>query len=250
MPTPASPPSAPRARHQVNRSAVPGTAVPDLVRPPAHPGRTPSQRDAARRLRARIGGLSGAAGLILIWCCRSVLEGNIYVSAMGAAGMATAPWFNLALLLVAAAAILVATAVPPRRPRHRLLALWSLGTTLIATGALFAFAATVPCSDGCPVPFTPTSTLQDLLHVVAAVLGFAGAVTAVLQVWSSATSVLSRIVSGATMISVAATALAGALASLTGWGSGAGGWFEFAATTIALLWIVGYGLALSRTGRG
>lgn len=49
------------------------------------------------------------------------------------------------------------------------------------------------------------------------------------------------------MITVAATALVGALASLTGWGNGAGGWFEFAATTLALLWIIGYGLALSRT---
>lgn len=213
---------------------------------PADPVRTSSQRDAARRMRARIGGLSGAMGLIIIWCCRLALSGNIYVSAMGAAGMVTAPWFNLALILVAAAAILVSTAVPHARPRHRILARCSLGATLMATGALFAFTAAVPCSYGCPIPFTPTSTLQDLLHVAAAVLGFGGAVTAVLQAWSSAVSPVARTLSALTMITVSMTAIVGGLASLTGWGSGAGGWFEFAATTIALLWIAGYGLALSR----
>lgn len=211
------------------------------------PAPTSSRPDTTRRLRAGIGGVSGALGLIVIWSCRAVLDGNIYVSAMGAAEMVTAPWFNLALILVAAAAILVSTAVPPTRARHRLLALWSLGATLVSTGALFAFAAAVPCTYGCPVPFTPASTLQDLLHVTAAVLGFAGAVTAVLQVWSSSTSLAARLVSGATMVFVAGTALAGALASLTGWGDGAGGWFEFAATTAALLWVSGYGIALTRT---
>lgn len=203
--------------------------------------------DLPRRRRAGIGALSGALSLVIIWCCRTALDGNIYVSAMGAADVATAPWFNLALILVAAAAILVATALPPAQPRHRFLALWPTGATLIATGTLFAFAAAVPCTVGCPVPFTPTSTVQDLLHVTAAVLGFAAAVTAVLQVWDSSTSRPTRILSATTTIVVALTALAGALASLTRWGGGSGGWFEFAATTIALLWITGYGVALSRT---
>ncbi|MFF5626861.1 DUF998 domain-containing protein [Microbacterium sp. NPDC012755] len=211
------------------------------------PARPSLGADVPRRRRAGIGALSGALGLVIIWCCRTALDGNIYVSAMGAAGVATAPWFNLALILVAAAAILVATALPPAQPRHRILSPWPAGATLLASGTLFAFAAAVPCTVGCPVPFTPTSTVQDLLHVTAAALGFTAAVTAVLQVWDSSTSRATRILSATTMIVVALTALAGAYASLTRWGGGSGGWFEFAATTVALMWITGYGVALSRT---
>lgn len=221
----------------------------EVTRIPMGRARTTAESDRGRRLRAGAGGLSAGVGLIVIWLCRATLEGDIYVSAMGAAGMATAPWLNLALMLVAAAAILVSTAVPTTRPRHRVLALWPLGSTFVTTGAFFAFAAAVPCSDGCPVPLTPGSTLQDLLHVTAAVLGFVGAVVAILQVWSSSRSIVVRAVSAATMVFVAVAALAGAFASLAELGGGAGGWLEFAATTAALAWMAGYGITLSRAPR-
>lgn len=212
---------------------------------PADAGAPPATTGAARRMRARIGGVCAGVALLLIWCCRAALDGNIYVSAMGAAGMVTAPWFNLALLLVGIAAVLMSMAVPDEQPRHRLLSLWPLSRTLLACAMAFGFAAVVPCTMGCPVPLPPSSSWQDLLHVTAAVVGFVGAILAVLQVWSSTGSGLLQAVSAATMLFVAVSAAIGALASFTEWNHGFGGWFEFAATSAALSWVAGLGIALS-----
>jgi len=182
--------------------------------------------------------------MTLIWSCRATLDGHLYVSAMGAAGMVTAPWFNLALMLTAAAAVLVSTAVPPVAPRCRALAGWPLAGTFTASGAMFAFAASVPCTPGCPVPFTPSSSIQDLLHVTAATIGFATAVLAILQVWSAASGAM-RTMSGVSALIIAAASLAGATGSLTGWRGGAGGWLEFAATTVALAWLTAFATVLA-----
>lgn len=202
-----------------------------------------------RRMRAGIGSGCSVTALLIIWSCRAALEGDLYVSAMGAPGMPTAPWFNLALLLVAAAAVMVSSAIPDERSAVRVLSLWGLGATLLVSGAMFAFASVVTCSPGCPVPFSASSTVQDLLHVSAAVLGFAGAVFAMMQVWASTASAVRRAASGAAVLFVGAAALAGAFASLAGWAGGAGGWFEFAATTAALAWLAGLGFSLASDRR-
>ncbi|WP_460945782.1 hypothetical protein [Okibacterium endophyticum] len=200
---------------------------------------------ANRRVRAAVGSSLTAVALVVIWCCRGALEGHLYVSAMGAPDVATAPWFNLALLMLSVGAIFIATAAPSTSPRHRVLAWWPVAGTLCVTAAMFGFASAVTCTPGCPVPLTAGSTPQDFLHVTAAVLGFVGALVAVLQVWSITRSPRARCLCLIVLGVVAICAALGAVASLASW-EGDGGWFEFAAMTAAMLWLTGYGIALTR----
>lgn len=48
-----------------------------------------SRESRSDRLRLVLGSLCGGAALLIIWICRSLLQGELYVSAMGALGMRT-----------------------------------------------------------------------------------------------------------------------------------------------------------------
>lgn len=196
----------------------------------------------------RIGAVLVVVGLIVLLVARSTLTRAVYVSEMGAAGMPTSTAFSVGLLFVAAGGAFVASGSRGVRSRWRWLAHWTPATSILVASACFAFASQVTCTAGCPLPVGATFSWQDLLHTSAAVLGFAAACVAMLQVASAAGQpVVARFSLGAGVL-VAVIAGVGAIFSLTRWMLWLGGNLEFIATAIAILWLAGYGLTLSWVG--
>jgi hypothetical protein len=202
------------------------------------------------RTALRVAGLSAAAGcaaagLVLIWIARLSADRYVYVSELGASGEPTAPVFQTALVLVAASALVAAFAAPPLRPSVRWLDALPSGAVLVVAGAAFAVASQVTCTKYCPLPVGEAFTWQDLIHTVAAVIGFAAASFVMLQAAADRTlRGLARFSLGSA-IAVAVIAGAGGLLSLLRFGTQVGGILELVATTIALAWLVGLALFLA-----
>lgn len=194
----------------------------------------------------RLAGLGAGCAFVsaaLIWVCRTWAPSVHYVSQLGATGMPTAPVFNLALLLLAIAAVLVDRALLARRAHY--IAGWPIATTLLLCGLCFGFASVVTCSPGCPVPFTAGSLPQDLVHITFAVLGFALAIVAMAQTaivrrrpWMRAASIL-------TLAAVGITSFTGAMIALFRGDTVLGGNLEFTAATLAITWFGVFGLQVS-----
>ena len=153
--------------------------------------------------------------------------------------MPTAPLFNLALLLLAIAAVLVDRALHSDADAYRVG--WPISTTLLACGLCFGVASAVTCSPGCPVPFTPGALPQDLIHITFAVVGFVLAIVAMGQVavvrrrpWMRAASVL-------TLVAVGVTSFTGAMIALFRGDTVLGGNLEFTAATLAIAWFGVFG---------
>lgn len=210
-------------------------------------------RSRGALLFAVLGAVLIIAAAIMIWAARLSLAKNSYVSGLGAVGEVTAPVFNAALLMVALGGLSIAVAL--RRAatkghgvgrgvvvRHplRVLAPWIL---IAASSVCFFGASQVTCTYECPIPASPRFTVQDAAHISIAVLGFALACLAMIgsALLSRVRSI--RVLSWAAGACVAVVAGAGGLLSLAEVGQGVGSWLEFAATTVALLWLVAYGLA-------
>lgn len=179
----------------------------------------------------------------LIWICRLWEPSVHYVSQLGATGMPTAPVFNLALLLLAIAAVLVDRAM--RSAGGDLRVGWSVATTLLVCGLCFGVASAVTCSLGCPVPFTPGALPQDLIHITFAVLGFVLAIVAMGQVAALRRRPWMRAVSVVTLVAVGATSLTGAMIALFKGDTGLGGNLEFTAATLAIVWFGVFGLQVA-----
>lgn len=204
-----------------------------------------SGRADARATRlATVGALAAFGSAALIWLCRASDPSVHYVSQLGATGMPTAPLFNLALLLLAVAAVLVERAAIARGDGYTVG--WPVATTLLACGLCFGVASVVTCSPGCPVPFTPGALPQDLVHISFAVLGFVLAIVAMAQVavmrrrpWMSTASVI-------TLVSVGVTSFTGAMLALFKGDTVLGGNLEFTAATLAIAWfgVFGFQIAL------
>lgn len=207
------------------------------------------RRDAPRRpaLLANVGAAAAFGSAALIWLCRAWDPSVQYVSQLGATAMPTAPVFNLALLLLAIAAVLVDRALVARPVGY--VVGWPVATTLLICGLCFGVASVVTCSPGCPVPFTPGSLPQDLLHITFAVLGFVLAIVAMGQVavirrrpWMRATSVI-------TLVAVGATSFTGAMIALFRGDTALGGNLEFTAATLAIAWFGVFGLQVAADHR-
>ncbi|NQX13226.1 DUF998 domain-containing protein [Microbacteriaceae bacterium VKM Ac-2855] len=213
------------------------------------PPTSPPPRLATPILRRRILLRSGAvivlAGLVVLLVARSTLRQAVYVSEMGAAGMPTSTAFSAALLLVAAGGAMVAVASRAVRSRLRLLSRWLPSTSILVASLCFAFSSQVTCTAGCPLPVGASFTWQDLLHTSAAVIGFAAACVAMLQVATAEAQPRVARLSLAAGVLVAVIAGAGAILSLLRMSMGVGGTLEFVATGIAILWLAAYGLSLS-----
>jgi len=210
-----------------------------MPRPVPCTGATPRSR---RRVAGPVGAVLALAALAVVWAARLSIPDAVYVSQLGTPSLPTADAFNAALLLLAVGAGFVAVAVRGTRATSRVLGAWSASVTLAAAGAAFAVASRVTCTDGCPVPLTPGATFQDLVHVTAAVLGFAGAAWAMLQVgWSDASRAV-RLGSRVAAAGVAATAAAGGALSLLAFHTDVGAALELAATTVGILWLAALGL--------
>ncbi|MEX0152172.1 DUF998 domain-containing protein [Microbacterium sp. LMI1-1-1.1] len=209
---------------------------------------SPSDRPRAARpgravRLARIGALAAFVSAILIWVSRLLEPSVHYVSQLGAPSMATAPIFNPALLLLAAAAVLVDRALAVGRGRY--VVGWPIALTLLVCGLSFGLASVVTCSPGCPVPFTEGALWQDTVHIAAAVLGFVLAIVAMAQVAALRGRPWMRWGSIVTLVLVGVTSFTGAMLALFGGDTVLGGNLEFTAATLAIAWFGVFGLQVA-----
>lgn len=212
------------------------------------PAATRAGRAAGRSARlALIGGIAAFVSAGLIWFCRAVDPNVHYVSQLGATGMPTAPLFNLALLLLAVATVLVDRATIARGAGF--VAGWPVATTLLLCGLCFGVASVITCSPGCPVPFTPGALPQDLVHISFAVLGFVLAIVAMGQVAALRRRPWMRAASVVTLVAVGATSLTGAMIALFRGDTVLGGNLEFTAATLAITWFGVFGLQVAADHR-
>lgn len=217
-------------------------------RVPPTPLRTALAADPrTRRALLRGGAILVLAGLAVLLLARSTLTRAVYVSEMGAAGMPTSTAFSAGLLLVAAGGAMVAVGSRDVRSRLRILARWAPSTSLLIASACFAFSSQVTCTQGCPLPVGAGFSWQDLLHTSAAVLGFAAACVAMLQVASAEHRPQVARLSLVAGVLVAVVAGTGAIFSLLRVMMWLGGNLEFIATAIAVTWLAVYGFVLAAT---
>lgn len=196
---------------------------------PAH------RRDAAL---SAAGSLLVLAALVLIWSARLTVPRELYVSELGAVGEPTADVFRVALLLIVAGGVLVAWAVRDLRSGPLLLRRGTPALSLAIACACFLVAANVPCTAGCPLPVGDTFTVQDFIHTLAAVVAFAAACWAMLQVaFAPGHRAISRL-SLVMALSVGVIAGVGGLLSLLRWNASFGSRLELVATTVGIGWLV------------
>ncbi|MDQ1123252.1 DUF998 domain-containing protein [Microbacterium trichothecenolyticum] len=210
------------------------------------PGSLSTRRPRSATL-AVAGGSAAFVSAALIWVCRLLDPSVQYVSQLGATGMATAPLFNLALLLLAIAAMLVDRALVTHGAGY--VTGWPVATTLLICGLCFGVASVVTCSPGCPVPFTSGARPQDLVHISFAVLGFVLAIVAMAQVAVLRRRPWMRVGSIITLTAVGATSFTGAMLSLFRGDTVLGGNLEFTAATLAIAWFGIFGLQVASDQR-
>jgi hypothetical protein len=197
------------------------------------------------RVLAGVGVVAVVAALVIIWVARVGIPRDVYVSELGADGMPTARWFQVALVTLVVGGTLIAVAARRIRAAVRVLGAWAPTATLLVACALFLLASQVPCTSGCPVPYGPLFTWQDFTHTTSAVIAFAAAAWAMLQCSFAAGHRVLRRFSLLASLSVATIAGAGGLMSLFNWNAGFGSHLEFVATTIGIAWIAALGLFLA-----
>jgi hypothetical protein len=186
-----------------------------------------------------------SAALSIIWIARSTVARDVYVSELGATGAPTAKWFQLALLLLVAGGSLVAYAARDIRAVAPLLRAWTPAVSLWIGCGFFLVASQVTCTAGCPLPVGATFTWQDFIHTTVAVLAFAAACLAMLQISFSKGSRMLAGFSLAAGLAVAVIAAAGGLLSLARFEANFGSRLELLATTIAIGWLVILGAILA-----
>ena len=194
---------------------------------------------------AILGCIFVVAALALIWGARSTVPRDLYVSELGAVGMATRYVFMAALLCLVAGGVLIGWAGRGVTAEVAVLRAWTPAVSLWIASGLFLFASQVTCTYGCPVPYGPAFTWQDTLHIVAAVVAFAFACWAMLQASFARHHRVIAVLSAVCAWSVAAIAGTGGLLGLFQVGQAFGAWCEFVAMTIAICWVVMFGLAVA-----
>ena len=185
------------------------------------------------------------AALVIIWAARLSIPRALYVSELGAEGMPTARWFQVALVLIVVGGTSIAWAGRGVRSRARVLRAWTPALSLWIACGLFLFASQVTCTAGCPLPYGDSFNTQDFLHTLAAVLAFAAACWAMLQSSFAQNHRVLAVFSRATGIAVAVIAGTGGLFSLFRFQVVLGSQLEFVATTLAIGWLVVFGSVLA-----
>ena len=198
---------------------------------------------------AVVGCLLVAAALAIIWAARLTVTRDLYVSELGAQGEPTAVWFEAALLLIVAGGSAIGWAGRRVRSSVSILRAWTPAISLWIGCAFFLFASQVTCTSGCPLPYGNTFTWQDFLHTLAAVLAFAAACWAMLQTSFAREHKLLAGLSLATGILVAVIAATGGLFSLFRFQAAFGSRLEFVATTIAIGWLIVFGVVTAVRAR-
>ncbi len=211
----------------------------------AAPGNAPARSSRAEALLALTGSALVLGALAVVWVLTAMADHPLYVSGLGADGEPTAGAFEVALLMVSAGGAAVAWAGRGLRSYAPLLGRWSPSITLAVASAAFLLASQVTCTAGCPVPGTPASTWQDLVHVSSAVLGFAAAVVAMVQ---TAFAVGARGLPELSLVAgtcVAVVSGAGGILSLVGFATDVGALMEHVATSLALGWLAVLGTVVA-----
>lgn len=204
--------------------------------------------DLAPLTLGAVGAMLVTGSAAVIWALRSGYAGAIYVSGLGATGEPTASDFNVALLVLGVGGAFVALSARGVRPYHRAprllraLAPWAL---LLIASLCFVAASRVTCSAKCPIPSDPRFTVADAVHISLAVAGFALACLAMLLVAAVASSRALRVSSLVAAVAVGVIAGIGGLLSLAEANVLLGGWLEFIAMTLALLWLAWYAVAVA-----
>lgn len=196
-----------------------------------------------------VGCLLVAAALAVIWGARLTVTRDLYVSELGAEGEPTAVWFEAALLLIVAGGSAIGWAGRRVRSSVSVLRAWTPAISLWIGCAFFLFASQVTCTSGCPLPYGSTFTWQDFLHTLAAVLAFAAACWAMLQTSFAREHKLLAGLSLATGILVAVIAGTGGLFSLFRFQAAFGSRLELVATTIAIGWLIVFGVVTAVRAR-
>ncbi len=193
-----------------------------------------------------LGAIAALAGVVVIWLAKASIHHPIYVSELGAQRMPTATAFDVALLLIAAGgAVIAVLGRHPRVGRPALVA-WPIGATIAVSSLCFVIASQVTCTATCPVPFVnPAATPQDFIHITAAVFGFAAGCVAMVQVAVTRGNPLLARVSLAAGVLVAAITIVGGILAIVHRAVDVGALLEFSATTVAVVWLAGYGLWLA-----
>lgn len=183
--------------------------------------------------------------LVIIWAARLTVPRELYVSELGAEGEPTSKWFQAALVLIVVGGAAIAWAGRDIRSSVRGLRAWTPAVSLWIACAFFLVASQVTCTSGCPLPYGDTFNLQDFLHTLSAVIAFAAACWAMLQTSFAREHVLLARLSLATGILVAVIAGTGGLLSLFRFQQVLGSRMEFVATTIAIAWLVVFGVVVA-----
>ncbi len=234
------------------RSRAPPTYARNMsdspLRPSSRVRANPSTRRiaAAEQTAAITGSLLVIGSLGIIWGSRLTVPRSLYVSELGADGEPTARAFEGALLLLVVGAGAIAWAGRRIRSRAWLLRRWAPSISLWVSAAGFLLASQVPCTSGCPLPLGDTFSVQDLVHTVAAVVSFAAACVAMLQMAVADGRRELAIISFGAGSSVAVIAAAGGILSLLRVGTDLGSVLELIATTVAMLWLAALGVSVAR----
>lgn len=208
-------------------------------------GVIPGTPSARREFVATVlGSVLVVAALALIWVGRISQGRDLYVSEMGASGQPTARLLEVSLLLIVVGGALIAYAARGIRSRF-FLGFWAPAISLWVGCGFFFIASQVPCTTGCPLPLGSTFSLQDFVHTVVAVLAFAAACIAMVQIAVASGQRGLATFSLLAGLAVAVIAGAGGILSLLRVNVGLGSRFELAATTVALAWLATLGVMLA-----
>jgi hypothetical protein len=187
-----------------------------------------------------------AAALVLIWVSRVQFGGtDVYVSELGGTGAPTARQFEVALLFVVAGGSLVAFAGRDVRSRIPILAIWAPAVSIWISCGFFLVASQVTCRAGCPLPTLAPFDWQDLTHITCAVIAFVAACLAMLQTAFAVDHRHLARFSLTVAIAVGVISGLGGILSLAQFDTELGGYSEFTATTLAIAWVVVYGVAIA-----
>lgn len=207
----------------------------------------PLTRVISRTALAIGGSVLVGVALTIIWIARLSTDRTLYVSGLGAVGEPTAGAFEIALILLAVGGFSVAWAARELRSTLPWLSVWSPALSVAISSSLFLLASQVTCTSGCPLPVGPTFTWQDLVHTSAAVLAFALAAIAMLQVSFVADRPVLRLLSLGAGVSTAVIAAAGGILSLLQYRTDIGSILELVATTIGMGWLMILGFATAQS---